>query len=161
MAAGSRALVSELLSAGSLPPDWVRLTAGAPLVASPSPTQSDPYGFDAVRLPIRWAASCDISDRRAVAGLWRRLGPAARRGRPTVDLAVHDGSGPQRRGVASPVGSVAAAAAGWAAGAHADALSLLARAETQNRAHPTYYSSAWVALGRVFLQTRRLGTCGA
>jgi len=60
----------------------------------------------------------------------------------------------------SPLGVVAAAAAGWAAGQKSTALGLLDRAEAANRAHPTYYSSAWVALGRMYLETRRLGTCG-
>jgi endoglucanase len=82
---------------------------------APRPGPGDPDGFDAVRLPIRWAASCDPADR--------------------------------------------AAAAGWAAGHRVDAALLLDRAQAEDRAHPTYYSSAWVALGRVFLQTYRLGTC--
>ena len=63
--------------------------------------------------------------------------------------------------MSSPVGLVAAAASGWAAGRRAEALALLSRAEALDHAHPTYYSSAWVALGRVFLETGRLGTCPA
>jgi endoglucanase len=61
--------------------------------------------------------------------------------------------------VKSPVGLVAAAASGWAAGHRDEALGLLARAEALDHEHPSYYSSAWVALGRVFLETGRLGTC--
>jgi len=40
------------------------------------------------------------------------------------------------------------------------ALRLLDRAEATNRVRPTYSASAWVALGRVLLETARLGTCG-
>ena len=60
----------------------------------------------------------------------------------------------------SPLGLVAAAAVGWAAGHTGAALRLLDRAEATNRVRPTYYASAWVALGRVLLETARLGTCG-
>ncbi len=77
----------------------------------------------------------------------------------TVGLRLSGRGGPQAR--RAPVGLVAAAAAGWAAGQRGAALELLGRAETTNQAHPTYYSSAWVALGRMLLETRRLGTCGA
>jgi hypothetical protein len=46
-----------------------------------------------------------------------------------------------------------------AAGHRDDALGLLSRAEVLDHQHPSYYSSAWVALGRVFIETGRLGTC--
>jgi endoglucanase len=38
---------------------------------------------------------------------------------------------------------------------------LLDRAQALNAGQPTYYGSAWVALGRVLLQTGLLGGCGA
>ena len=143
-----------------MPPDWVQLTAAQPLAVAPPGQEADAgYGFDAVRLPIRWAASCDPSDRRVAAALWPSLGRRPLAGRATIDLAP---TGRRADGaLRSPVGLVAAAAAGWAAGHRGDARLLLDRAEATNRAHPTYYSSAWVALGRVLLDTRRLGTCGA
>ena len=160
LAAGTRALVAQILDTNALPPDWVQLTSGAPAAVSPQGSGADdPYGFDAVRLPIRWAASCTASDRHAAASLWPTLGAAAERGRATVDLGLRRGRQQSRGAVSSPVGLVAAAASGWAAGRRADALNLLERAEALNRVHPTYYSSAWVALGRVFLETARLGTC--
>jgi endoglucanase len=161
VADAGRALTGRILGTFALPPDWVQLdAAGRPSAAGPSGADAggDRYGFDAVRLPIRWAASCDTTDRQAAASLWPVLGRAARTGAPTVDLSItnpaHGG------GSRSPLGLVAAAAAGWAAGHHAAALRLLERAEARTRADPTYYASAWTALGRVFLETRRLGTCG-
>jgi endoglucanase len=162
LAQGSRVLVGQLLDADKLPPDWVQLSpaAGPPVVVAPPGQEgSDDYGFDAVRLPIRWGASCDVADRRAVAMLWPSLGRAALAGRPSIDLTL--AAGRSRAALQAPVGLVAAAAAGWAAGHREDARALLNRAETANHAHPTYYSSAWVALGRMFLQTRRLGSCGS
>jgi endoglucanase len=161
VADAGRALTGRILGTFALPPDWVQLdAAGRPSAAGPSGADAggDRYGFDAVRLPIRWAASCDTTDRQAAASLWPVLGRAARTGAPTVDLSItnpaHGG------GSHSPLGLVAAAAAGWAAGHHAAALRLLERAEARTRADPSYYASAWTALGRVFLETRRLGTCG-
>jgi endoglucanase len=159
LAAGTRALVAQVLAATALPPDWVQLTSGTPADVAPQDGATDNYGFDAVRLPIRWAASCTASDRRTAAALWPVLGPPAERGRATVNLALRRGTKQGRNAVSSPVGLVAAAASGWATGRHGAALALLSRAEALDHAHPTYYSSAWVALGRVFLETGRLGTC--
>jgi endoglucanase len=160
LAVGARALVAQVLKTNALPPDWVELTSGTPVDVTPQGGAADDrYGFDAVRLPIRWAASCAAGDRRAAAALWPSLGPPAARGRDTVDLGLRRGREQSRGAVSSPVGLVAAAASGWAAGHRAGALALLAHAEALNRAHSTYYSSAWIALGRVFLETGRLGTC--
>lgn len=159
LAAGTRALVGQVLGAAALPPDWVQLTAGAPADVTPQGGPDDRYGFDAVRVPIRWAASCTASERKAAASMWPVLGPAARRGRATVELGLHRADIEARGAVKSPVGLVAAAASGWAAGRRDEALGLLSKAESLNRAHPSYYSSALVALGRVFLETARLGTC--
>jgi endoglucanase len=160
LAAGTRALVGQVLGSGALPPDWVQLTDTAPADMTPQGSATeDRYGFDAVRIPIRWAASCIESEHQAAASLWPTLGPAARRGRATVELGLRRGDIQERGAVKSPVGLVAAAASGWAAGHRDEALAFLFRAEALDRAHPTYYSSAWVALGRVFLETGRLGTC--
>jgi endoglucanase len=112
-------------------------------------------------MPIRWAASCDTADRRTVATLWPTLRHAMGSGgtrSDTVDLTVAGGRAPGAQ--RSAVGLVAVAAAGWAAGHHGEAVQLLGRADAMNRAHPTYYSSAWVALGAMMLESSRLGTCG-
>ncbi len=160
LAAGTRALVGQVLGSHALPPDWVQLTSAAPADVTPQGSGSDDrYGFDAVRVPIRWAASCTVSERRAAASLWPVLGPTALRGRANVELGLRRGGIQEHGAVKSPVGLVAAAASGWAAGNRDDALGLLSRAEALDDAHPSYYSSAWVALGRVLLETGRLGTC--
>lgn len=158
LSAGTRALVGRVMAAHALPPDWVELEPSGPVVVAP-PGQGpfDGYGFDAVRLPIRWAASCDVADRRVAAALWPTLRRRTLFGQASVGLTLDGGAGPEAQ--RAPVGLVAAAAAAWAAGASTDAWALLGRAQAQNRRHPTYYSSAWVALGRVYLQTDRLGTC--
>lgn len=159
---GTRAFVGQILKTNALPPDWVELNSGTTVDVTPQGSATgDRFGFDAVRLPIRWAASCVPADREVAASLWPVLGPPAKRGRATVDLGLHRGREQRQGAVSSPVGLVAAAASGWAAGRRTEALDLLARAEALNRKNPTYYSSAWVALGRVFLETGRLGTCPA
>jgi endoglucanase len=160
LAAGTRALVGQVLGSTALPPDWVQLTNAAPADITPQGSGTeDRYGFDAVRIPIRWAASCTASERKAAARLWPVLGAEARRGHATVDLGLRRDQLQERGALRSPVGLVATAASGWAAGQRDEALGLLSRAEALDHAHPSYYSSAWVALGRVFLETSRLGTC--
>jgi cellulose synthase (UDP-forming) len=179
LVSSSRSLVSQLTGAGQgLSPDWATIggplpgaTAGAaaPLSrvdagtstirpigdpgnpAAPARTAS---AFDAIRVAIRYAASCSPVDRKLAAALW----PLYRRN-PGRDAYALDGA------PASPymhaVSFVGAAAAARAAGDRAAAARLLARAQTQNDAHPTYYGSAWVALGRVMLTTAALGGCSS
>jgi len=55
--------------------------------------------------------------------------------------------------------AVAAAAATAAAGDRERATGFLDRAAQSDRAHPTYYGAAWLALGRVMLTTRWLRGC--
>jgi endoglucanase len=141
VAGATRRIVGALIGAGGRPPpDWA--TAGPP----PSPAGpgggggAAAYGFDAARVPVRLAASCDPRDRRLAASL-RGLEQAA----------------PMRH----PVFAVARAAQAAAAGDHAAASRLLDAAAEQDRHSPTYYGAAWTALGRALLQTDLLGRCPA
>jgi endoglucanase len=127
LAADSRRMLSRLPAP---PPDWARMDAsGIHATAG--------YGYDAFRIPIRYAASCSAADRRVVARWW-----------------------PKVRRTDNPVATVGAAAATRAAGDTATSDALLDRAEQQDDEHPTYYGSAWVALGRELLQTDDLTLCG-
>jgi endoglucanase len=54
---------------------------------------------------------------------------------------------------------VAAAAAAKAAGDREAVQQLLDQAQQWDSEHPTYYGSAWVALGRVMLTSAALGSC--
>ncbi|MGH9046443.1 MAG: glycosyl hydrolase family 8, partial [Acidimicrobiales bacterium] len=58
-----------------------------------------------------------------------------------------------------PLGDVAAAAAAAAAGDRKAASALLDRADAQASKYHTYYGDAWVALGRVLLDTKLLSPC--
>jgi endoglucanase len=57
------------------------------------------------------------------------------------------------------VTAVATAAAVAATGDRARSNELLNRAASIDRSHPTYYGSAWVALGRILLTSSALGGC--
>jgi endoglucanase len=59
----------------------------------------------------------------------------------------------------NPVVLVAAAGAADAAGQSAARDGLLDQAETLDTRFPTYYGSAWIALGRIMLTTRQLNAC--
>jgi endoglucanase len=139
-----------------LPPDWVRID-GTRATPTPAPDGSAPqvqYGPDAARLVVWLASSCGARDRRLAAGWWRTLSRPARaralsmtqRGR-IINHASH------------PLLYVAAAAAASAAGHRAARDSLLAQAAAADAQAPTYYGSAWLALGRALLTTRLLGGC--
>jgi endoglucanase len=154
----SRYLVRNVLSLSPfLPPDWLRMDASGRIApAAPPSRRGSPavYGLDAERLPVRLAESCETSDRRLAASMWPVLhGAGARLARG------YSMRGAPRPGAATPLGLVAAAAAASAAGDEAQRAALLDRAARRNAAHPTYYDSAWVALGRLMLTTRRLGGC--
>ena len=151
VAESSRQLVQRLVASG-LPPDWARVEPSG-IVPSGAPSGGEPaYSYDAVRVPVRLAESCDPADRSLAAQMWPRLrsdpGAAARRldGTPATD-AEH------------PAALVGAAAAARAAGEGATATSLLDRAAELDRDHPTYYGAAWVDLGRAMLVDHSLGRC--
>jgi endoglucanase len=151
---GLRALVADR----RLPPDWGRAGARGRITptARPDAPAGEPprYGFDAVRVPIRMATACGASSRRIAARLWPRL----REGDPAL-LPRELGGRPAPEAVRHPSALVGAAAAARAAGDRDATGRLLARAERLDGASPTYYGSAWVALGRVLLTTNLLDDC--
>jgi cellulose synthase (UDP-forming) len=172
LAATSRSLASALTGEGdALPPDWASLASGTypgsaeevgPL-ASPIADPAQPgvassggaepaSGLDAHRLAIRLAESCIAADRKVAGALWPLYERDPGRLSYSLDGSARD---PNRH----PVALVAAAAAAHAAEDTDAAAELLDRAETLDRQQPTYYGSAWVALGRVMLTSSALGGC--
>jgi cellulose synthase (UDP-forming) len=154
----SRAIASKLIDSGRLPPDWAALGAGGTVTPIGNPGMPAAGGpaamssFDALRVAIRYADSCAGADRRVAARLWRTYERAPGRGGYMLTGAPTT----RWRNAAS---LVAAAAAAQAAGHRGRAAGLIGQAEAQNAAHPSYYGSAWVALGQITLQTAALGTC--
>jgi endo-1,4-beta-D-glucanase Y len=147
----SRQLTARLLESG-LPPDWARVESYG-VVPSGPPSGGEPgYSYDAVRLPVRLAESCDPADRELAARLWPRL-----RDRPGVAARGLDGA--PRTSDEHPAALAGAAAAAWAAGDRDAARDLLDRAAALDDDHPTYYGAAWATLARVMLESSALGQC--
>jgi endoglucanase len=143
--------VTELLmpNPGNLPPDWGHLEGDKPVPTGPpnDPSGTPVYGFDAARTLVRMAEDPDPAGQRIAAQAW-----PAFEGRAPADIPMeHDLSGKPTGGTQHPLALVAAAGAASAAGKTADRDKLLDAAEALDRQTPTYYGSAWVALGRAFL----------
>jgi endoglucanase len=152
------ATARTLTEGPQLPPDWAVVAsdpdsgstattarAGGAVRATGRPGDSaapPAYGYDAVRLPIRLAEACDPRARRIAAALW----PLLRRGDPAILPRTRDSHGAPGA-TRSPVALVAAAAAADAAHDPAARDRLLAAAQALDAEQPTYYGSAWVALG--------------
>ena len=116
------------------------------------PNATPQYGFDAVRTLVRMAEDPDPAGREIAAKAW-----PAFEGRAPADIPVeHDLSGQPVGGEQHPVALVAAAGAADAAGDASAKAELLNAAEALDRETPTYYGAAWVALGRVMLETDAL-----
>jgi endoglucanase len=112
------------------------------------------YGLDAQRLVVWLASGCNANGRRLAGRLEALLSRGGRGGA----LALSP-SGDVLNAQSNAMPLVAAAAAGLAAGRPAERDRLLARAAQVDRARPTYYGTAWLALGRTLLTTRLLGGC--
>ncbi|GAA3561253.1 hypothetical protein GCM10022197_16050 [Microlunatus spumicola] len=157
LAVGDRAASTRLLTSVALPPDWAQVHADGRVEPVPGAAgrggQGVRYGYDATRLPLRFAESCAPEDRalaaRLVTPLEQSPGSAAERdlgGRPlTADRSV--------------VGLAGEAAALAASGDAAQARDRLAQAATLQQEHPTYFGGAWAALGPAFLTSTVLGGC--
>jgi endoglucanase len=100
------------------------------------------------------ASSCRPADRQLAAALW----PLYRRA-PGRDVYSLDGR--PLTGLTHAASYVAAAASAAAAGHRSMADRLLGQAQAGNTRYPTYYGSAWLALGRVLLTTSALGGCAS
>lgn len=142
--AGGRRVVSALIERRGVPTDWARASQDGTTDPADSPTRSGRgrFGWDAVRVSLRFAASCDAADREIAAQLW----PAFESGAGVEEMGDHP---------ARLVGAAAAAAARAPERAH----QLLDEASESDAARPTYYGSALAALGRLLLGTDRLGGC--
>lgn len=158
LADDSTALVGSLEHsvASHLPSNWARLAPnGAVTPSGPDGKGRAAYGLDAQRVPVWFAADCGAAGRAVGAAPWRSL----RSTKGTGGRIVYGLNARPRSRALNPVGFVAAAAAADAAGHRTDGRRLLARADRQNAVYRTYYGSAWLALGRILLDTPWLSSC--
>ncbi len=159
LADSSRRISAELVADGTrLPPNWAAIRGDMEVQATGPPSnegEAPKYGFDAARLPLRYAESCDPRDREIAADVWKVLGP-----RGIEELSTrHDLDGERDEEGVHPVGLVGAAGAAQAGGEEPTTRDLLDRADRLDDEFPTYYGSALIALGRLMLTTDRLSAC--
>lgn len=152
---GSRAATAAVLGVSALPSDWSQVHADG--TVEPMPAGGDQgsvvYGWDAMRLPLRYAEACSADD-RALAG---SIAPTLRR---DTELAAQlDLGGTAVTGDTSALAYAARAAAEHAAGSSAAVAADLRRADRTSATTPTYYGDAWAALGATMLTSDVLGGC--
>ncbi|MBS1845553.1 MAG: glycoside hydrolase [Actinobacteria bacterium] len=135
-----------------LAPDWAVVESDGTAKPTGPPGRGGEalFGYDAVRVPLWQAASCDGRDT-----------PFAARAAGFFDgkvadepAAIYTLEGEPRGGSPGPPLLVAAAAASAAAGEGAAAGEWLAGAEADVEAEPTYYGAALLALGRATLEPK-------
>jgi endoglucanase len=149
-----RVLGWQLVGTGRLPPDWASVNdVGDAVPTGPPPGGPAHFGLDAARMPVRFAESCDPAD-RALAAEMRNIVAA-----PGDVPALRNLDGSAASDWQHPVALVAAAATDHAAGDPDAAAVRLDQAGALQQRYPTYFGSAWVALGRIMLATSLLGEC--
>ncbi len=149
-----RVLVWQLIGTASLPPDWASVDpAGRAVPTGPPDGGPTRFGLDAARLPIRFAESCDPADRAVAVSL--RPVVAASRDIPATRNLDGSAAGEWQH----PVALVSAAATDHAAGDREAGAARLDQASALQQRYPTYFGAAWVALGRIMLDTSLLGEC--
>jgi len=157
LSAGSHRATRAFLDRDPLPPDWgqvdskgrVRPTAGAAGRGS----DGVQYGYDAARLPLRYAESCESQD----VALASRLSAAL--SQPPQHAAVRSLNGEAIGTLESAVAMAGLAAAKAAAGDWSGSKAALLAADELQEQQPSYYGGAWSALGRLLLTDRSLGGC--
>jgi endoglucanase len=137
-----------------LPADWATVgsSAGAEPISAPNTGAPPASGQDGLRALV-WAA-CQPATHDLAADWWHAISATAQDGPLTRGL-----DGDPMAGGPSPLSLVAAAAVAKASDDDAAAGTLLRRAQRTAASHPTYYGSAWNALGQILLTTTRLPGC--
>jgi endoglucanase len=140
-----------------LAPDWavVESDGTAKPTGPPGGAGGALFGYDAVRVPLWQAASCDGRDTPLAA---RAAGFFDRKVK-SAPAATYSLEGEPRGGSPGAPLLVAAAAASAAADESAASAGWLARAEADVEAEPTYYGAALLALGRAALEPNGALAC--
>ncbi|KAA9108398.1 class F sortase [Microbacterium rhizomatis] len=155
LADGSRAATEALLNANALPTDWATVASdGSVAIAGSAKGDGEPgYGYDATRLSIRYAESCQPGDVALAARI-----AAALPDDDVLPAELDSGAGPvttDQHPIAYAARAASYAADGRQDAAHAD----LARMTATAAATPTYYGQAWDALAVAMLTDDVLAGC--
>lgn len=153
---GSRAVTTAILEGTDLPPDWAQIQSDGRIEPMPGPFgEGDPvqYGFDAPRLLIRYAESCDAAD---VALAASALPALSYQDEPAARLDLGGGAISEER---SALAFAARGAAEVASGEPDRARDDLGSASDLGADFPTYYGHAWIALSSAMLTDESLGGC--
>lgn len=150
---GSRTALLSLTDATGLPPDWAHVQEDGTAYPVGGPGgQPVQFGYDAARIMLRLAESCDPEDRAVAADLVGVIGSG-----PTV--ATYDLGGGATTQDRSPLMTTAQAAGLAAAGDEDAAADALTAALDLAEENPTYYGDAWAALAPLLLGDPALGGC--
>ncbi len=157
LAAGSAAVTAAILDQTELPPDWAQVHPDGRVEAMPGPVGTGDdvrYSYDAARLPLRYAESCDAADVALAAKLTATL---ERESTLRSELDLGGGAlGEAQHPLAYGARAAAFASSGDADSARDD---LRESVVTLDRS-PTYYGAAWAALAPLMLESDALGSCG-
>jgi endoglucanase len=159
VAAWSRSVLDALtVEAPHLPPDWASVdAAGTNPRAQPSPAGEGPrYGYEAARVIVQAAVDCSDGGQEVAVRTWPFLRAELDGGEVVAAYAL---DGQALAGEQHPLALVAAAAAAAASGESGRAAELLDSAEALDEQAPSYFGAAWIALGRLWLDTDLLGGC--
>ncbi|MET3636077.1 glycosyl hydrolase family 8 [Curtobacterium oceanosedimentum] len=152
---GSSAVTAAVLDESDLPSDWSQVHADG--TVDPVPASGDQgsvvYGWEAMRLPLRYAEACSADDRALAASVAPTLA------RSTRLAAQLDLGGTAVTGDTSGLAYAARAAAEHAAGSSSAAAADLRRMDRTAATTQTYYGDAWAALGATMLTSDVLGGC--
>lgn len=154
--AGSRAVTTNILASTALPSDWAQVQQDGTTVPLPSADGSSgsvQYSYDAGRLALRYAESCqpeDVALAASMATVLQRYDELPMQ----LDLGGQSVGSDQ-----SPLAYAARAAAEASDGQHDRAAADLRTADDLSQSTPTYYGSAWAALAALQLEGTSLGAC--
>jgi endoglucanase len=156
LAAGSAAVTIAALDASPLPSDWAQVHRDGriePMPGAAGTGNSVRYGYDAARLAVRYAESCDPADTALAAALASPLDTSE------TLAAELDLGGAAIAASQHPLGYVARAAARAAGEDYAGAGADLTAARSLASTSPTYYGAAWTVIGTAMLQSDVYGGC--
>jgi endoglucanase len=139
-------IIDQLTAAPpDVPPDWATVDAAGQATPRKAPTGEEPrFGFEALRVPIRMAGAGTDYGRGLAARIWHFFSALT----PDTIASVYrlDGQAESNGQHAAMLAAAAASAA--AAGEDARQRELMDRATAVDRAAPTYYGSALLALAQ-------------